>query len=95
MTTSTTDRFSAHYSERLQHRYTNPRYLGLVYLWLQYNWVEFLFTIRSRNFDTGWVLCHISMVFFQIPFKPQKGTPMMVTPPTCQVSFNSFQWFTL
>ena len=24
-----------------------------------------------------------------------KGTPMMVTPPTCQVLSNSFQWFTL
>jgi len=31
--------------------------------WLQYNWVEFLFAIQSRNFDTGWVLCHISVVF--------------------------------
>ena len=28
---------------------------------------------RSRNFDTGWVLCHIAMVFIPIPFKPQKG----------------------
>ena len=23
---------------------------------------------------------------FPIPFKPQKGTPTMITPPTCQVS---------
>ena len=37
---------------------------------------------RSHNFDTGWVLCHISMVLISIPFKPQKGTPTMVTPST-------------
>ena len=29
----------------------------------------------SCNFDTGWFSCHISMVFFLIPSKPQKGTP--------------------
>jgi len=62
---------------------------------LQYNWVDFLFQIRLHNFDTGWVLCHISVIFFQIPFKPQKGTPAMVTLPTCHVSSNCFQWFTL
>ena len=72
-TTSTTERFSAHYSK-----------------WLRYNWVDFLFQIRSRNFDTGWVLCHISMIFPWIPFKPQKGTPTMVTLSKCQVSPNSF-----
>ena len=27
---------------------------------------------RSRNCDTGWVLCHISMAFTWIPLKPQK-----------------------
>jgi len=40
---------------------------------LRYNWVDFLFTIRSRNFDTGWVLCHISVFFFRISFKPPTG----------------------
>jgi len=58
---------------------------------LRYNWVDFYSQILSRNFDTGWILCHISVVFFPIPFKPQKGTPMMVTPPTCQISSNSFR----
>jgi len=77
-TTSTTEQFSAHYSERLQ-----------------YNWVNFLFQIRSRNFDISWILCHISVIFFQIPFKPQKGTSTMVSLPTCQVSSNFFQWFSL
>ena len=38
--------------------------------------------IRSHNFDTGWVLCHISMVLFPILIKPQKDTPTMVTPST-------------
>jgi len=47
MTTSTTDRFSAHYSE-----------------WLQYNWVDFYSQIRSRNFDTGWILCQWSFSRF-------------------------------
>ena len=37
---------------------------------------------RSRNFDTGWVLCHISMALNWIPFKPQKGTPTILTPST-------------
>ena len=37
--------------------------------------------IRSCHYDTGRVLCHISVVFLQIPFKPQKGTPTMITPP--------------
>ena len=37
---------------------------------------------KSRNFDTGWVLCHISVVFIPIPFKPQKDTPTMVAPST-------------
>jgi len=60
MNTSTTDRFSAHYSERLR-----------------CNWVDFLFQIQSRNFDTSWVLCRISVIFLRIPFKPQKGTPTM------------------
>ena len=46
--------------------------------------------IRSHNFDTGWVLCHISVVFFLIPFKPQKGVPMMVIPPTYMPIFNQF-----
>ena len=32
----------------------------------------FIHETRSRNCDTGWVLCHISMVFISIPFKPQK-----------------------
>ena len=49
MTISTTDGFSAHYSEQLQ-----------------YNWVDFYSQIRSRNFDTGWLLCHISVDSFQI-----------------------------
>ena len=78
MTTSNTERFSAHYFERLQ-----------------YNWVDFLFQIQSHNFDTGWVLCHISVIFFWIPFKPENGTPTMVTLPKYQVSSSSFQWFTL
>jgi len=78
MTTSTTDRFSAHYFERLL-----------------CNWVDFLFQIQSRNFDTGWVLCHISIIFFRIPSKPLKGTPMNVTLPTYQISSNFFQWFIL
>ena len=34
---------------------------------------------RLRNCDTGWILCHISMVFISILFKQQKGTPTMVT----------------
>ena len=42
----------------------------------------FIHKNRSRNCDTGWVLCHISVVFMSIPFKPPKGTPMMVTPST-------------
>jgi len=49
----------------------------------------------NLDFDTGWALCHISVVFFQIPFKPQKDTPTMVTSPTCLVSSNYVQWFTL
>ena len=28
---------------------------------------------RLRNCDTGWVLCHISMVYISILFKPQKA----------------------
>jgi len=72
MTTSTTDRFSAHYSE-----------------WLHYNCVDFYSQILSRNFDTGWILCHISVVFFLILFKPHKRHSYYVysiyTP-----SFNSF-----
>ena len=55
---------------------------------LQYNWVDFYIQIQSHNFDTSLVLCHISVVFLQIPFKPQKGTPKMTS--TCQVSSNSF-----
>ena len=43
---------------------------------------SFIHKTQSRNCDKGWVLCHISMVFMSIPFKPQKGTPMMVTPST-------------
>ena len=60
MTTSNTERFSAHYFDRLQ-----------------YNWVDFLFQIRSRNFDTAW-LGFVSYLrdIFRIPFKPQKGTPI-------------------
>ena len=27
---------------------------------------------RSRNCDTDWILCHISMASIWIPFKPQK-----------------------
>ena len=42
----------------------------------------FIHKSRSRNCDTGWVLCHISMVFISIPFKPPKGTPTIVTPST-------------
>ena len=42
----------------------------------------FIHKNRSRNFDTGRVLCHISVVFIPIPFKPQKGTPTMVAPST-------------
>ena len=71
MTTSITHRFSAHYSERLR-----------------YNWVDILFSqTRLCNFETGWVFCHISVVFFRIPFKP-KGH-----------SYDGYstymQWFTL
>ena len=58
---------------------------------LQYNWLDFLLT---NNVDTIRVLYHISVVFFLI-LSTQKSTPMMVTPPTCQVSSNSFQWFNL
>ena len=53
---------------------------------LWYNLVDFYSPIRLCNFDTGWVLCHISVVFFLIPFKPQRSTPTMVTPPTGQIS---------
>ena len=42
----------------------------------------FMHKNRSGNFDTGWVLCHISMAFNWIPFKSQKGTPTIVTPST-------------
>ena len=42
----------------------------------------FIHKNQSRNCDAGWVLCHISMVFISIPFKPPKGTPMMVSPST-------------
>jgi len=62
---------------------------------LQYNWVDFYSQLRSHNFDTGWVLCHISMVFSWIPFKSQKGTPTMFTPSTCQVSTHFSKRFTL
>ena len=48
---------------------------------LQYNWVEFYFT----NLITLVGFYFISVVFFQISFKPQKGTPTMVTPPTYQI----------
>ena len=41
---------------------------------LLYNCVELLITNSIAWFDTGWVLCNISMVFFLIPFKPQIGT---------------------
>jgi len=34
-------------------------------------WI-FYSQIRSCNFDSSWVLCHISVVFFRILFKPQK-----------------------
>jgi len=36
-------------------------------------WLRWIFysQIRSHYFDTGWVLSHISVVFFWIPFKPQ------------------------
>ena len=47
-----------------------------------YNLPFFIHKNRSRNFDTGWVSYHISMVFIPIPFKPQKGTPTMVAPST-------------
>jgi len=57
-------------------------------------WI-FYSQIWLHNFDTSWVLCHISVVFFQISFKSQKGTPTMVTRPTCQISSNSFHWFTV
>ena len=46
------------------------RFSAHCFKWLQYNWVELLITNLICNFDTGWVLCHISMVFF---FKPQKA----------------------
>ena len=39
-------------------------------------------------------MCHISMVFIPIPFKPQKGTPTMVTPSTYQSSTDSSKGFT-
>ena len=55
----------------------------------------FIHKNRSHNFDTGWVLCHISMVFISIPFKPQKGTPTMVAPSTYQFSTDSSKGFTL
>ena len=42
----------------------------------------FIHKSRSRNCDIGWVLCHISMAFNWIAFKPQKGTPTIVTPST-------------
>ena len=42
----------------------------------------FIHKSRSRICDIGWVLCHISMAFNWIPFKPQKGTPTIVTPST-------------
>ena len=42
----------------------------------------FIHKNRSRNCDTGWVLCYILMAFNWIPFKPQKGTPTIVTPST-------------
>ena len=42
----------------------------------------FIHKNRLRNFDTGWVLYHISMAFNWIPIKPQKGTPTIVTPST-------------
>ena len=38
-----------------------------------YDWVNFYSQIQTCNLDTGWVLCHISVVFFRIPFKPQKA----------------------
>jgi len=43
----------------------------------------------------AWVLCHISVVFFRIPFKSQKGTPTMFTPSTYQISTHSSKRFTL
>ena len=55
----------------------------------------FIHETRSHNCDTGWVLCHISMVFISIPFKPQKGTPTMVTPSTWQFSTDSSKEFIL
>ena len=42
----------------------------------------FIHKNRSRDCDTDWVLCHISVVYISIPFKPPKGTPTMVTPST-------------
>ena len=42
------------------------------------------------NCDTGRVLCRISMVFILISFKPQKGTPMMVTSMHLHSDFSSF-----
>ena len=75
MTTSTTDRFLAHYSGWLR--------------WIFYS------QVRWRNFDTGWILCHISVVFFAILFKPQKRTPTLFIPSTCQVLTHSYKRFTL
>ena len=37
---------------------------------------------RSRDCDTGWVLCPILLTFIWIHFKLQKGTPTIVTPST-------------
>ena len=47
----------------------------------------FIHKNRLRNCDTGWVLCLISMAFISILYKPQKGTPTMVTPSTSNFQF--------
>jgi len=51
---------------------TTDRFSVLSSEQLQYNWVDFLFTIWLHNFDTGKVLCYISVVFYLIHFKPQR-----------------------
>jgi len=59
--------------------------------WLRYNWADLYSQIWLHNFDTDWVLCHISVVFFPIPFKPQKCTSTMIISYTGQIPTNSFQ----
>ena len=44
----------------------------------------------SCYLDTGWVLCHISMDLSWFLSNHKKGTSMMFTSCTCQVSTNSF-----